>query len=361
MEDLLKSVLGIGKNLSDFFNQKKRELLEIFSPEIKSPIPEPKISTYKPTPAPKTTTYRPTPKIDTFVITPPKLSYNEPKQTQKNDFLTEFFKNIATKTVPEAIVGIGKNIEEAGGQFGKGLGKTIQNIPINILGIPLTDAAQVEEITKVNQSIADRNLKLATNLVKQGKIEAAQRLFNANARLFNEIAAKNEEFRKQLEQRKRDLIEGGVKTGLYALGSNVLKKPAAVAGAALIGGGLDIITGGKEPFKAAGKAIADLPKYEAVLQFTNPLFSGAIGRIKQAVNNPIARQALGRTLSGLAGVTENEILAKLDKRDPTSYDRLLAFGLGALLSNGGREEDWEKLKKEVRETITKGGKLLGLD
>ena len=347
MDDLLKSVLGIGKNLGDFFTSKKKDLINAFSPQIHSPIPAPKLNTYKAIPPP-----RPTP----IKIAPPKL--NQPNQ---NSFLTDFFKNTVTKTIPSAVKSIDTNIRSAGNQFGKGLGGAIQAQPITIFKTPITNAAQVEAMRKTNEDIASRNLKLAISLVKQGKTAQAQKLFDANTQLFKDTATKNAEFMKQLEQGKRDVLSGGIKTAMYAGGANVLSKPVQVAGAALLGGFLDKVFGGKDPYTAAGKAIGELPKYESVTQFTNPLFSAAIGRIKGVLANPVARQVVGRTLSGLAGVGENEIIGKLDQKDPTSYDRLLSFGLSAMLSSGGKAEDWTNLKKNVKQSIIDGGKTLGLD
>lgn len=119
--------------------------------------------------------------------------------------------------------------------------------------------------------------------------------------------------------------------------------------------------------QTAGQSFGSGVKLSGLTSFTNPVISGAAGRLGVPVSNFLARQATVRGVTGLGNVIEDEILAKLNDYKPGFGDRLLSLGIGAVM--GGNDEIIEKFIKKnniqgpdakvTRTFLKKGNKLAG--
>lgn len=264
------------------------------------------------------------------------------------NFITNYPKNYLTKTLPSAV----NTLFSYGKQFGEGVGGSI---------IAPIETKRIQSITDTNNRIIDANLKTARKLIQMGKIDEANKLFERNKQLLEQSNAEINKNLSFLEKGKRNLISGGTKTTMAAIGGNyALSNPLQTFIGSNLYGAIGA-AGGKDFFKEAGKGIAEQMRIGSVVQFTNPIIAGLIGKSKEAVSNPLFNQLMVRAIGGLGNVTENEFLAKLDQREPTSIDRLQSFALGALLFSQGKKEDWDTLKDNVKNTLIEGGKKLNLD
>lgn len=247
---------------------------------------------------------------------------------------------------------IGSNAIKTVYNAGKGLEQGIQSA--------LVDAPLNQSMTNTDLSEAKKNLQLAIKLQKTNPY-MSQRLFQRAQTLSQNASQRNQNINQTLQTKKDQTTSDLIKTGINALGiPTAIQNPLGTVAGGVIGGEISKLTGGKFD-KGYEKGVDTAVKFSSITPFTNPLISGLTGKAKTLVDNPLTRQVVGRTLSGLGSVAENEILAKLDKQNINNVDRLINFGIGAVLSSGGKPEDWDKLKKETKDLIVDGGKVFGLD
>ncbi len=235
---------------------------------------------------------------------------------------------------------------------GKGLSRGLQSA--------LIDSPLNQSMTNTDLSEANKNLQLAIKLKKTNPY-MSQRLFQRAQTLSQNASKRNQIINETLQKGKEETTSNLIKTGINTLGiPTAIQNPIGTITGGFVGGEINKLTGGKfdEGYK---KGIETGVKFSAISPLTNPLISGLSGKVKTLVENPVARQIVGRTLSGLGSVAENEILAKLEKQKITTSDRLISFGIGSILSSGGKPEDWDKLKKDTKDLIVDGGKIFGLD
>jgi len=222
------------------------------------------------------------------------------------------------------------------------------------------DFNNMQSMNKTDTGIADKYVKTAI-AIRQTNPYMSKRLFDRARELSQGTAQRAQSMSDILGKQKKELVSSGVNTGLYALGGPTsIQNPVATSVASIIGGGLNKVMGGSYK-EGVIKGVDTATKFNAIAPLTNPVISGVTGKVKSLIDNPIARQVVGRTLSGLGAVGENELLAKLDQQNITNKDRLISFGIGAVLSSGGKPEDWSKLKNETKQLVIDGGKIFGLD
>lgn len=257
-------------------------------------------------------------------------------------------KNFITRTIPT----YAKKIVEPGKKFGERLGEAV-NAPF--------EANRIKSMADTDASEATKFTNTAIKLQKQGKGTLAQQMYE-RARQISENSSKTaQDFVDRTEIKKRELVKAGVDTGKTILGANYAFKNPALLGISGILTGLVKKAQGGSFYEGAGEGAAQATRDSAVLQATNPFIAGLTGKMKSLVGNPLAKQIIGRTLSGLGNVGENEILAQIDLNKPTSSDRFQSFIIGAVMSSGGDIKDWTELKTGTRKTIIAGGRKLGLD
>jgi hypothetical protein len=263
-------------------------------------------------------------------------------------FTGNLVNNTLTKTIPTFINEVAI---KPGYELGKGLGGAIaSNIEVN----------RMLDTQKKQFEIADRYQQMAIKLAKTDP-QKSRELFKRAQDIYNQQSREFEKFEKPLQAQKEKTISSGIKVGQSILGAGfALRNPLMVGLGGLIQGGIGKAQG-RDFFEEAGKGMGATIQASAVFQYTNPLISGLVGKSKTFVNNPLAKQLLARAVGGLGNVTEDEFLARLDRRDPTSLDRLTSFAIGALVASGGDIEDWNRLKKETKDFLIKAGNKLNLD
>lgn len=248
-------------------------------------------------------------------------------------------------------IDIGKNAIKTANRTGSLIGKGI---------IAPFDANNIQSMTNTDINEADKYVKTAIK-IRSTNPKLSQELFARAKNLTQGASRRAQSFVDVAEKNKKEMIAGGVKTGLYSLGgASLIQKPLQMVAASSIGGILNKAQGGT--FDRGFKEGLDTAvKFEGITPFTNPVIAGLVGKSKTLVNNPIVKQVAARSLSGLGAVGENEILGKLEGRKINNSERLLSFAVGSVLSSGGKIQDWNKLKKDTKNLIVSGGKRFGQD
>lgn len=148
--------------------------------------------------------------------------------------------------------------------------------------------------------------------------------------------------------RPKQAVLGGLRTAATLYGGQALG-PGMMA----LGGGLGALSSGLQGqgfSRGFGSGLGESARIRGFTRVTDPWIFGTSGVAKSLTNNPFAQQIIGRGVTGFGNVIEDEMLSRADSIVPGIGDRLLSFGLGALLTSGGTKQDWDKLKKQ----ITKG-------
>lgn len=222
------------------------------------------------------------------------------------------------------------------------------------------DFKNLQSSNEIDLGIADKYVKTAIK-IKQTNPYMSQRLFERARELSQGASKRAQTMNDTLGRQKKELVSSGINTGLYALGGPAsIQNPIATSMAAILGGGINKVMGGSYK-EGVTKGLDSAVKFNAIAPITNPLISGLVGKSKTLVNNPLARQVVSRTVGGLGNVGENELMARLEDKKVTTPERLTSFGIGALLSSGGKPQDWDKLKADTKDIIVSGGKKFGKD
>jgi hypothetical protein len=249
---------------------------------------------------------------------------------------------------PISFTGASRAIPAAFDAFAKSSG--MKNI-----GIGMGQAADYFQFKDSNVSRLDdvnRNLELARKLSQSGNTAGSNFLLKKTAPQTQDITRNMDALNQERIAGAKNLAAGGTKLLLNAAGLKTLGvgKTALDAGLSGVGitkqllgntalaSGLGAVmakaTGSSVP-EAIGESIGNMPKYVGVNRFTGPLAEKALGKFGKTM---LGRQVGGRTITGLVNTAEDELFAKIDGIAPQLADRLMSFGMGALL-NGTANDD----------------------
>ena len=342
--DLLKSVLGLGQNIGNFFSKKKKDLedtLQTFIPkQTQAPaISPPKLST------PKIQQQKPTvPQPTPTPVSMPNLSFNQPKQAPQpqSNPLADFFKNTAAKAANVAgntIKQTAQNLSTT--KLGTNLGKTIMR-PFDYLNLKSMNDTDLEEARKATD--------LAIKLSAQGKRDEAAALFQKSRELSQGVQDRSATFRGENKQMQGDIVKNTVGSILSLLGAGyTAANPAIPVVGGVLGGTINKIQGGSFS-EGAGKGIAGALPMAGVMQFTSPAVQALAPKIASYVQNPFFQQVAGRGLVGAGNVLENRIVNAAAGQKTALADDVFAFTLGALIHSPGKNkiQGWQIYQNQQR-------------
>lgn len=237
-------------------------------------------------------------------------------------------------------------------KFGQALG----NAPLAII-----DANRQKKSTDEAIKYSNDMLQRAKQLREQGNAQRAAEITRTAQKRMASESARSDYLIQKYKQGQADVVRGGIDTAKTVIG---LPKLATAGGAvtAGLGGTIQALidayknkgaNGGKIVVtpESFGKGAAETARMLAVTRFTDPAIGATVGKV--TANLPkLTQQVVGRTLTGIGNVIEDEILSRLDGVKQGLADRALSFGIGAIASKGGTLDDWTNLKKELTAQIS---------
>lgn len=213
---------------------------------------------------------------------------------------------------------------------------------------------------KSDQSNFEQNFAKVRQLRSQGLNDQANALVKlttdqAKTKNLSDIAQTNKTI-SDLGQKKKQTISAGIKTAQLLPGVSKVKGATYALGG-LLGGGINALQG-KDFYEGVGQGVVNTKAANLLLQGANPVENAVVNSFLSKVKSPIVRQFVGRSLSGLTNVGEDEALAKLDSQQPGASDRLMSFGIGFILnSSAGGDYKLTDLKKDIVKQINTGGNI----
>lgn len=263
--------------------------------------------------------------------------------------------SVLTKTIPSQI----KLMASWPRQTGEGVGQAASAY--------FSTNRMASEIN-TNVSEAAKYTRLGAQLREQGRIAEAKQMFakamDISQRSSNMATKKEAALKKEEPEVVGKILTNAIKTGMLYHGRGyAMRNPLNMIAAGTLSGALGGATG-KDFYEEAGKGMAEAARVSALTQYTNPLISGLIGKSKTlsaVANNPILKQLVSRTLGGLGNMGEDEILARLEMKQPGNYDRAMSFIVGAALFSSGDPKEWNELKSSAKQAVVDVGNQLGLD
>lgn len=140
--------------------------------------------------------------------------------------------------------------------------------------------------------------------------------------------------------------------GLQTLGAMPLLQKAGTLG---LSGGISGLAGalsGQNPLDSTIAGILQTPRIVGLTGISSPATKYGAAGIMDKISSPLSRNIMGRGLTGLGNVIEDEILSRLDNINPKVADRVLSFGIGAFLAPVKEYEDYLKSERpEVAQRI----------
>ena len=119
--------------------------------------------------------------------------------------------------------------------------------------------------------------------------------------------------------------------------TQLAKQPAFSVANYGIGGAFNVLAGDKKKplaqrFTEGGRQGMEIaPKLAAIGSFSNPLIARGVNKASSLLSNPIAKQVVGRTATGIANIPEGMLMKKGITNAPyTPSDAAFDFGMGAV-------------------------------
>ncbi len=232
-------------------------------------------------------------------------------------------------------VGVAQRVADFAGDIfkgGKALGQQLYNNPANY------------NLKLVNQDLErSRSLLQAAKAARERGDTASAIRFSQQGLQISQDAGKRAD---QASQQNQDLWDtsrkGIIRSGQVVLGAPYMLKNMVGSAAAAGIGALATKKQDESYGHALGRNLVDTIPINAVTRFTSPLGTKLAGSV---VGGTLAKQVGGRAISGATNAVEDEIIAKLDGVKRGLGDRLLSFGMGAIVAPDQNEQLWQKLTK----------------
>lgn len=255
----------------------------------------------------------------------------------------------------------GENLGE--GTFGgtvyrdlvKPVGRWAQTTGEELVGKTNRDLDELIANNEVKQKILDNKVNIYTQLVNSGQKNSPQAI-----RLREEIITginQDSGFKKFQEDtlnKENQYKSDAIKTGMTVAGAGAAaSNPMALMLPTAIGGAIGV-AGGKDLGEATGEAFSNAVRWKSVTQFTDPAIGMTVNQFVKSSFAPIARQLTTRLISGTGNVIEDRIIDGLENKQRGIWDDVVSFGIGALMSNGGKGvSNWSNWKKDFSKNWTK--------
>jgi N-acetylglutamate synthase-like GNAT family acetyltransferase len=198
-----------------------------------------------------------------------------------------------------------------------------------------------ESTARINEQArmySDRGIQL----MKEGKTEEAKRWLQQAQKLNQMISEMTNKRIGEVQEAKQGLVENTIDTAKLAL---IAYNPAGAVRTTVVSGALntaiDKVTGEDTQgsfWEGAAKGL----DMSGVLNITNPVIAGVVGKYAATIDSPVKRQLIARTLNGFGNVIEDEIINRANLR-PEDRDIALSFGTAFILSGKGDEKDYQNL------------------
>lgn len=253
----------------------------------------------------------------------------------------------------------------------------------SLMSAPRAYVRPIVESRLQKQRVADLSqgtsnlLSTASKLRSRGNLEGAKRLEETARKIGGFADTEGQEYGKQAFKDVGKSTLGGAGTVFTALGI-----PKVTAGKALVatglGGGISKAFGG-EFSEGAAKALGSLPRILGFVQFTDPVTQKFVSQATSlpalqnaGLGSQTAKQLLGRTISGIGNVIEDEGLAFIDDKKPGVADRVTSFAIAFVMSpqsnkdfvdnfiknetQGLNKQDSAAVDRATRKAINKAGR-----
>ena len=226
--------------------------------------------------------------------------------------------------------------------------KRLITAPVNYAKSIGEMAAQPKVQKMFNESTASINEQArmysdrGIQLMKEGKTEEAKRWLQQAQKLNQMIPEMANKRIGEVQEAKQGLVENTIDTAKLA---SMAYNPAGVASTTAVSGALNTAIDkamGEDTqgsfWEGAGKGL----DMSGVLNITNPVIAGVVGKYAATIDSPVKRQLIARTLNGFGNVIEDEIINRANLR-PEDRDIALSFGTAFILSGKGDEKDYQNL------------------
>jgi len=255
----------------------------------------------------------------------------------------------------------GENLGE--GTFGgtvyrdlvKPVGRWAQTTGEELAGKTNRDLDELIANNQVKQKILDNKVDVYTQLVNSGQKNSPQAI-----RLREEIITginQDSGFKKFQEDtlnKENQYKSDAIKTGMTVAGAGAAAaNPMSLILPTAIGGAIGV-AGGKDFGEAAGESFSNAVRWKSVTQFTDPAIGRTVNQLVSPNYAPVIKQITTRLISGTGNVVEDRIIDALEGKQRGIWDDVTSFGIGALMSNGGKGvTNWSQWKKDFSKNWTK--------